>query len=47
MEVMRMIEGDISSDIDIIGNTFIIQGRISKWVHLTQKKILLRWNMKS
>lgn len=26
--------------------TFIIQGRIRKWVHLTQNKILLRWNMK-
>lgn len=43
---MRMIEGDISSDIGIIGNTFIIQGRIRKWVYLIQKKISSRWNMK-
>lgn len=43
-----MIEGDISGDIDIICETiyFIIQGRVRKWVHLTQNKILLRWNMK-
>jgi hypothetical protein len=43
-----MIEGDISSDIDIISEImyFIIQRRLLQWVHLTQSKILLRWSMK-
>lgn len=37
-----MIEGDISSEIDIT----IIQGRIREWVQVTQNKILSSWNMR-
>lgn len=36
----------ITKEVRPLYYTFIIQGRIRKWVNLTQSKILLRWNMK-